>query len=124
VLADALVNADAQRSRLPVPEGVEIGLGGREPRDDRLGVPQQQLARLGQGHLPRPTGALDELLADDPFQRRDLLRDRRLGIAERCRRLAERHLTCDRLERDQVTELDAEPAIRFHNRILSKPDLS
>jgi hypothetical protein len=40
-----------------------------------------------------------------------------LRVAERLRGAAERALAGDRLEGGQVTELDAEPTIRFHDRI-------
>ena len=62
-----------------------------------------------------PPGRSSEPLADEPFERLDLLADRGLGVAERLGRAAERALAGDRLQGREVTELDAEPAIRFHN---------
>ena len=64
-----------------------------------------------------------ELLADDPLEGRDLLADRRLRVAERVGGTAERRLTGDGLQRDQVTELDAEPSIRIHDGKIPKLDL-
>ena len=58
------------------PQGGDVGTGGVEPRDDRLGVTEQQGARLGQRDGPRAAGSLDERLADDLLERRDLLADR------------------------------------------------
>jgi len=117
-----------RRAGLPVPERVEVGLRRRQPRDDRLRVPEQQLAGLGERDLARAARPVDELLADKALQRRDLLRDRRLRVPERKGRLAERRLTSDRLQRDQVTKLDAlpavEPSIRFHDKNVSELDLS
>ena len=65
---------------------------------------------------PRAAGPLDELLADDPLERGDLLADGRLRVAEPARRAAERALLRHRLQRGEVPQLDAEPTIRFHNR--------
>ena len=123
VLADALVDADVERARQAAPERVHVRLRRREPRDDRLRVPEQELAGLGQRDLPRPAGPLDELLADDSLERGDLLADGRLGVAERGGSPAERHLTRDGLQRDQVAKLDARPTIRIHDGIVPKPDL-
>ena len=78
-------------------------------------MPEEQPAGLGQRDGARAAGALDELLADDPLERGDLLADRRLGVAEPLRRPAERAFRRDRLQRGEVPELDAEPTIRFHN---------
>ena len=64
----------------------------------------------------RAARALDEPLADDPLERRDLLADRRLRVAEPFRRAAERALVRERLQRCEVADLDAEPTIRFHDR--------
>ncbi len=122
MLSDALVDAHAERARLTGAEGVHVCPGRGEARDDRLGVSEQQLSRLGERHLARPPGALDELLADDPLEGRDLLADRRLGVAERDRRAAERRLTRDGLQRDQVAKLDPEPTIRVHDGKVPKHD--
>jgi hypothetical protein len=46
--ADALIRADAQRSRFAGVERDEVGLRGLEARGDRVGVPEQQFARLGE----------------------------------------------------------------------------
>jgi hypothetical protein len=123
VLADRLVDADAERAGLAAAERVHVRLRGREPGDDRLGVAKEQLAGLGQRDLARAARALDELLAHDPLQGGDLLADRRLCVAERGRGAAERRLTRDCLQRDQVAELDAEPTIRFHDGKVPEPDL-
>ena len=105
-----------QRPDLARLERVQVCLRGLQPRDDRDGVAQEQLARLGQGDRPRPARPLDELLADDPLERRDLLADRGLGVAEPFGRAPERALRGERLERGEVPQLDPEPIIRFHDR--------
>ena len=66
---------------------------------------------------------LDELLADDPLEGRDLLADRGLRVAERDGGATERRLTGDGLQRDQVAKLDAEPTIRIHDGKIPKLDL-
>jgi hypothetical protein len=78
-------------------------------------VREEEPAGLGQRHRARAAGALDEAVADRAFERRDLLADGRLGVAERVRRAAERPFLCERLQRGQMAELDAEPTISFHN---------
>ena len=108
-----------ERARLAGLERAEVGLGGLEARDDRLGVPQQERAGLGQRDRARAAGPLDEPLADDPLERRDLLADRRLRVAEPLRGAAERALVRERLQRGEVAHLDAEPTIRFHDRYQS-----
>ena len=79
-------------------------------------MPEQQLAGLGQRHGARAARPLDQLLADGALERGDLLADRRLRVAERLRRAAERAVLGDGLERDEMAQLDAEETISFHNR--------
>lgn len=50
--------------------------------EDRLGVLEQDLSRLGQGDRPASLGALDEAMADPLLEDRDLLADRRLREPE------------------------------------------
>ena len=66
----------------PAAQRLQVGLRGLEPRDDRVRVAEEQLAGLGQRDGPWAAGALDELLADDSLERRDLLADRGLGVPE------------------------------------------
>ena len=105
-----------QRTGLARRERSQVGLRGLEPGDDRLGVPEQDPAGLGERHRPRPSGPLDEALADDPLERRDLLADGRLGVAELLGGAAEAALARKCLERGQMPQLDSQPSIRFHNR--------
>ena len=79
-------------------------------------MPQQQRAGLCERHGAGAAGALDELLADDALERRDLLADRGLRVAEPGGRAAERALRGDRLQGGEVPDLDAEPLIVFHDR--------
>ena len=87
--ADALVDADAKRSRRALGERGHVGAGRVEARDDRVGVAEQEEPGLGRLHAPRAAGAVEEPLPDDPLELRDLLADGRLRIAELARRAAE-----------------------------------
>ena len=78
-------------------------------------VPEQQPAGLGQRDRPRAAGPLDQLLADDPLERRDLLADRRLRVAELDRGAAERALGLDGVERGQMAQLDSEPVVELRS---------
>jgi hypothetical protein len=69
-----------------------------EARQNALGVAKEQLPRLGQRDRPRPSGALDQAHVHDPLQRRDLLADRRLRVAELGGSAAERALVGHGLE--------------------------
>ncbi len=108
--------ADVERAGLAGRERREVGLGRLEAGDDRARVAEQQPAGLGQRDRPRAARALDQLLADDPLERRDLLADRRLGVAELDRGAPERALGLDGVERSQMAQLDPEPVVELHGR--------
>ena len=59
-----------------------------------------------------PPGRSTSSLADDPLERRDLLADRGLRVAELDGRATEGALRLDRLECRQMAYLDAEPGLR------------
>ena len=113
--ADRLRDADAQRARLPGGERRDVGLRRLQTGEDRVGVLQDELARLGQLDADAAARALDEPLADRALERRDLLADRRLDVAEARRGTPEGPLAGDRLERRQVAQLDPEPLIVRHD---------
>ena len=113
---DRLVDAHAQHACGALGERCEVGLRRRQPRDDRLRVPEQQAAGLGQRDRLRSPRPLDQALADDPLEHRDLLAHGGLRVAEARRSAAERALARDGLEGDQMPQFDPQPAIRFHNR--------
>ena len=123
-LADRLVRADPERPRLARGQCCEVRLRGLEPGHDRLRVAQQELTGLGEGHRSRPTRAVEQALADDPLEGRDLLADGGLRVAETLRRAAERARLRNRLERSEMPQLDAEPPIRFHDRHQTIPALA
>ena len=84
---------------------------------------EEQLAALGQRDRTRAAGALDQPLPDDALEGRDLLADRRLGVAELFRGAAERAVLRDRLQGDQMAQLESQPIIRFHDRFDTIHDL-
>ncbi len=105
-----------QRAARALGERGHVRVGRVEVRDDRVGVPQEQLAGGGQGDAARAAGPVDEPLADDALELRDLLADRRLRVAELAGGGAERAVAGDRLERGEMAQLDSQPRITFHNR--------
>ena len=60
--------------------------------------------------------ALEQPLADESLQRLDLLADRRLRVRRGDGSAAEGALAGDSFQGCEMTELDAEPTIRFHDR--------
>ena len=114
--ADALERADVERPGLARGECGQVGLRRLEAGHDRLGMAEQDPAGLGQLDGARPAWALDEALADDPFERRDLLADGGLGVAELFGRAAEAALGRNRLQGGQMPQFDSEPSIRFHDQ--------
>ncbi len=116
--ADALERPDAKASGVPGLERAHVGLRREEPRLNRVGVAEQDLAGFGEGDRAWATGALDESQPDDPLERCNLLRDRGLRVPELLRRLPEGTLVGDCLERDEMTKIESEPAISFHDRTL------
>ncbi len=117
--AGRLERADADRPRLACDELVEVGLQRAEPREQAVGVPEHHLAGLGQRDGARAARALDQLQADRPLERGDLLRDRRLRVAEALGGAREGALLGDRLERGQMAGLDPDESITRHDRFQS-----
>ena len=122
--ADRLVGADPERPRLAGAERGDVGPRRVEPRDDRLGVAEQEHPCLGERDRARTAGPLDERLADDALERRDLLADGRLGVAEPLGRATERPFARDCVEGGEVAHLDSEPLIRLSDRCHENLDLS
>src|SRR5439155_13658257 len=97
--ADALVGPYTQTPGRARRQRGEVLGGSLQLGEHRLGVSQQRLTGLRQPDPPPTPGALDQPVPDDALQRRDLLADRRLRVAERCGGLWERALASDRAER-------------------------
>ena len=114
--ADAVVGAHAQLAGAAGRPRREVGAGGRELVDDPAAVAQHEVAGRGQRDRARAARALDQPRPDDPLEQRDLLADRRLRVAERPRRAAERALAGDGVERGEMAHLDAEPTIRVSHQ--------
>ena len=116
--ADALERADPEPTRIARLERAHVGLRGEQSRLDRVRVTQQDGAGLGERDGTWPARPLDQAQPDDPLERRDLLRDGRLRVAELLGGAPERALVRDRLERDEVSQVEPEPAISFHDRMV------
>ncbi len=97
VRADALEDAHAQRSARALGERGHVGASRIEPRDDRVGVAQQEEPRLGGLNAARAARAMEQLLPDDALQLRDLLAHGRLGAR-----------AADGLEGGEMPQFDAE----------------
>ena len=117
IFAPTLWNVPTRRRPAsPASSARHVGLGREESRLDRLCVAEQDLTGLGQRDRARAARALDQPQPDDPLERRDLLRDRRLRVAELLGGSPERPLVGNRLESDEMAKIESEPAISFHDR--------
>ena len=113
--ASALGNAPI-RSRAGRGQLAELGLGEREALRDRVGVREQDLAGARE---PEPARlAVEQPRADLALERRDLLRDRRLGERERARRLRERALVGDRAEGEHAPRIHRQQLIGLRKTII------
>jgi hypothetical protein len=91
---------------------VELCLGGGQAGQHDLGVVHERPARIGEANAA--TGAVDEGGPGALLERRDLLRDRRLGVGQSLRGGREGALLRDRLQDSQLLDVE-------HNPSLSKP---
>ena len=97
--ADRLERADAQRAGLAGRQREQVAARDGETGQHPLGVPDQHLTLGCQRDRPRSARPLHQRDAHDPLERRDLLRDGRLRIAELVRGARERVRPADRDER-------------------------
>ena len=88
-----LERGEPQAAAADAVDGLQLGLGLGEPRHDRVGVPHERLARLGEADAARV--ALHERAAGLALERRDLLADGGLGEAQRLGGGAERAAESD-----------------------------
>jgi hypothetical protein len=88
---------------------LELGLRGRQPGDDHLGVVDQRLAGVREPHAA--AAAVDERGAGALLERGDLLRDGGLGVRERVRRGRERPVLGDRFEDAQLLDVEHNPSL-------------
>jgi hypothetical protein len=79
-------------------------------------VPEDELAERGQRDRPGPARAVEQRSPDEPFEGRDLLADRRLGVAEPHRRPSERALAGDGVEGDEMTQFEIAELGHDHQR--------
>jgi hypothetical protein len=98
---------------------IEIGAQGAEACQQPVGVREHDLAGLGQRDRARAARALHELQSDCALERGDLLRHRRLRVAEALGRAREGLLLGDGLQRSQVARFDSDESISRHDRFQS-----
>ena len=103
--ADALERPDAEAPGVAGLERRHVRLGGEKPCLDGVRVTEEDLPGFRERDRAGAARALDETEADDAFERRDLLGDGRLGVAETLCRAAERPFVRDGLERDQMAKI-------------------
>ena len=101
--------ADAQLAGAAVGERGQIGARRFEVPGDRIGVPEQLAACLGELDRAPSRRARHERHADDPLERLQLLADGRLRIAQADGRAADRSLARDRLERGEMAQIETGP---------------
>ena len=101
-----LEGAHGEPSDSPSGELTEVELGDAHPVEDRLGVNDEPLTRLGEAHRLGAARAVEERLPDDPLEGGDLLAHRRLRVAEVLGGPPERPFGGDGKESDKVAELD------------------
>jgi hypothetical protein len=92
--------AQAQRRVGPVDQLPHLGLTVVDGGEDAIGVPEHPRARGGGGDGP-VVGPVDQDRPDGPLERGDVLGHRRLGVAERLGRAAERALPGHLAQRTQ-----------------------
>ena len=81
-VARRLKCADPQDAGVSGSHRVEVGLRRGEAGDDVAGVIEQHLARLRQRHRAGSARPVHQPMSDGLFERRDLLRDGALRIAQ------------------------------------------
>jgi hypothetical protein len=106
--------AHAQCGDAAAVERGEVGLGGTHTRDHRIRVGEQNLAGLGECERASAARALDQPLTGQVFERRNLVADCGLDVAETRRGAAERPFSGDGIERREVPKLDSGPPFRRH----------
>ena len=105
---------DPQRPLGPADDAGDVGAGGIEPQQDRLGVLEQPLA--GARRLDRP--ARQQRRAEVGLEDRDVLRDRRLRVAELRRRAREGADPGDGHERPEEARVHQDLLSNGHGRSL------
>src|SRR3989441_3739935 len=117
LVGDALIDADAQRTRPARRVRAKVRFGRPQSRLDRLRVAQQYAAGLRQRDGPPAPRPLDQTLSDEHLQGRHVIADRGQRAVQLLRRGPERPGLGDGPERSQMLDLDALPIVR-HSDIL------
>jgi hypothetical protein len=98
-----------QAAALQRGQRVELALRGGQPVEDRVGVADQHLARLGQPHAAR--GALDQARAGFGLERGDLAGDGGLGERERLGRGGEGAVRGDLAQDPEPSDVEHEQSV-------------
>jgi hypothetical protein len=96
-----------QGSLRAVSERGEIRLGRAHPRQDRIGMPQEQTAGFGELHTPAAARALDEPLAGDVLEGGHVLAHGRGRKIQPVGGTPEAPSLCDGLEHGQMPYLES-----------------
>jgi hypothetical protein len=99
----------------PLGQRGHVRLGRVELRDDRVGVAEEEGPGLGERDGARPARPLDEPLSHRSLERRDLLADRGLRVAELACGGDERTRPPDRLEGREMPQLDITKIHRYQS---------
>ncbi len=114
---DALEGAHPQASDVTGAEPVEVGVDAVEVGEELSCVVEQVGTERGEFNGPRAAGTVEDRVADDPFERRDLLADRRLGVAEPFRGAAEGAFRGDGVQRHQQADVEVPQSAHEHQHI-------
>lgn len=116
--AATLERAHTQRSGLSIAEVREIGMKSLKPGNDHFGMAQKQPAGLGHFDPSLTSGPLDQPRRKHSFQCGDLLTEGRLRASEALRGGPERPLLTDRLQDEQMTQMQISQIIRLHDQLV------
>src|SRR5438445_2680667 len=109
--AGALEGSDLQRRAAVHAERSQVRPRRLNLRENDVGVTQQHSPGGGQASRPTALRAFQQALAHDPLQRRELLADRRLGIAQPYSGGAKSSLFSNFPQRNKMTKLQRIPPL-------------
>ena len=114
--ADRLEHPHAQRPRVTGAKRGKVGLRCPQRRSRPSRVPKQPFTGVGRNDRLPTTRPVEESHARDALERRDLLADRRLRVAEASARGGERAGVDHGLERGEMSYLDTLQSIEICDR--------
>ena len=102
----ALKGPDPEASGVAGAEPVEVGVDAVEVREELSCVVEQVGAERGEFDGSRTAGTIEDGVADDPFERRDLLADGGLGVTEPFSGATEGAFGGDSVQRHQQADVE------------------